>query len=71
MKRRSSIEPIIKHAKSEGHLGRNYLKGSDGDRFNAMMSAIGFNFRQILRKLRVFWLYFLSDLFGKIQLLAI
>jgi IS5 family transposase len=71
MKRRSAIEPIIGHAKSEGHLGRNYLKGRDGDRFNAIMSAIGFNFRQILRKLRIFWLYFLSSLFGNVRLLAI
>ena len=70
MKRRSAIEPIIGHTKSEGHLGRNYLKGSDGDRFNAVMSAIGFNLRQILRKLRLFLLYFLSSLFGKIQFLA-
>lgn len=70
MKRRSAIEPIIGHTKSEGHLGRNHLKGSDGDRFNAVMSAIGFNLRQILRKLRLFLLYFFSSLFGKIQLLA-
>jgi len=70
MKRRSAIEPIIGHAKSEGHLGRNYLKGSDGDRFNVFMSAMGFNLRQILRKLRIFWLYFLSSLFGQIELLV-
>ena len=68
MKRRSAIEPIIGHAKSDGHLGRNYLKGKEGDRFNVFLSAVGFNLRQILRKLRIFWLYFLSDLFGKIRL---
>ncbi len=74
MKRRGAIEPIIGHAKSEGHLGRNYLKGSDGDRFNVFMSAIGFNLRQILRKLRLFLLflfYILSSLFGKIRLLIV
>lgn len=69
MKRRSAIEPIIGHTKSEGHLGRNYLKGSEGDRFNVFMSAIGFNLRQILRKLRIFWLYFLSSLLREIEFL--
>lgn len=66
MKRRGAIEPIIGHTKSDGHLGRNYLKGSDGDRFNVIMSAIGFNLRQILRKLRIFLLYFLFRFYGKI-----
>lgn len=66
MKRRGAIEPIIGHAKSDGHLGRNYLKGSDGDQFNVLMSAIGFNLRQILRKLRIFLLYFLFRFYGKV-----
>lgn len=70
MKRRSAIEPIIGHAKSEGHLGRNYLKGSEGDKFNVFMSAIGFNLRQILRKLRIFWLYFLFTLYKKITFIS-
>jgi transposase, IS5 family len=65
LKRRAAVEPIIGHAKSDGHLGRNYLKGSAGDNFNAMMSAIGFNFRQILRKLRLFWRYFLATIFAE------
>jgi IS5 family transposase len=65
MKRRSAIEPIIGHTKSDGHLGRNYLKGSAGDRFNVFLSATGFNLRQIFRKLRIFWLYFLLGLLGK------
>lgn len=70
MKRRSAIEPIIGHAKSEGHLDRNYLKGRQGDQINAIMSAIGFNLRQILNKLRIFWLKFLSILFAKLVFFA-
>lgn len=66
MKRRSAIEPIIGHTKSEGHLDRNYLKGAQGDQINAIMSAIGFNLRQILNKLRIFWFKFLSILFAKL-----
>ena len=47
IKRRSVIEPIIGHAKNDGLLRRNYLKGRKGDEINAILSGIGFNFRQI------------------------
>jgi transposase, IS5 family len=56
MKRRNAIEPIIGHLKSDTRLGRNYLKGELGDRINAILSAVGHNFRIILRKLRLLWL---------------
>jgi IS5 family transposase len=52
LKRRSAIEPTIGHMKSEGHLGRCYLKGRAGDAANAILSAIGYNFRRILAWLR-------------------
>lgn len=48
MKRRSVIEPIIGHAKNDGHLGRHWLKGTKGDQINAAFSAIGFNLRQMI-----------------------
>ena len=54
LKRRQSIEPHIGHMKSDGKLGRNYLKGKEGDRNNAILVGIGHNLRIILRKLRVF-----------------
>jgi IS5 family transposase len=38
--------------KAEGHLGRCYLKGRAGDAANAILSAIGYNFRRILAWLR-------------------
>lgn len=53
LKRRSAIEPAIGHMKSEGHLGRCYLKGRAGDAANAILSAIGYNFRRILAWLRM------------------
>ena len=53
LKRRSAIEPVIGHMKNDGHLGRNYLKGRDGDAANAILSAIGHNFRRILAWLRM------------------
>ena len=35
LRKRSLVEPIIGHLKSDGHLGRNYLKGQLGDQQNA------------------------------------
>ena len=45
---RSAIEPLIGHLKSEGHLGRCYLKGRAGDAANVILSAVGHNLRRIL-----------------------
>jgi IS5 family transposase len=53
LRRRSAIEPVIGHMKAEGHLGRCYLKGRDGDAANAILTAVGHNFRRILAWLRV------------------
>jgi IS5 family transposase len=52
LRRRSAIEPVIGHMKSEGHLGRCYLKGRTGDAANAVLSAVGHNLRRILAWLR-------------------
>lgn len=38
--------------KSEGHLGRCYLKGREGDAANALLCAAGYNFHLILAWLR-------------------
>jgi IS5 family transposase len=54
LKRRQAIEPVIGHLKSDGHLGRNYLKGTQGDQINVMLSCAGHNLRLILRQLRIF-----------------
>jgi IS5 family transposase len=58
LRRRSAIEPVIGHAKSEHRMDRNYLKGSNGDAINAVLAAAGYNFRRLLawlrRLLRVF-----------------
>ena len=52
LRRRSAIEPVIGHCKADGHLGRNFLKGRTGDQINAVMSAVGYNLRLILKWLR-------------------
>src|ERR1039458_2766057 len=37
----------------KGHLGRCYLKGTAGDAANAILTAVGYNFRRILAWLRI------------------
>jgi IS5 family transposase len=49
MRRRAAIEPMIGHLKAEHRMGRNYLKGRDGDRSNAILAAAGYNFGLLLR----------------------
>ena len=46
----SRIEPVIGHLKAEHRMDRNYLKGFEGDRANAVLAA-GYNFRLLLRAL--------------------
>jgi len=52
LRRRSAIEAVIGHCKTDGHLDRNFLKGRDGDQINAIMSAVGYNLRLILKWVR-------------------
>ena len=52
LRRRSAIEPLIGHMKEEGHLGRCHLKGRAGDAANAILTAVGHNFRRVLAWLR-------------------
>jgi IS5 family transposase len=53
LRRRSAIEGVIGHMKNDGHLGRCYLKGRDGDAANAILTAVGYNFRRLLAWLRI------------------
>jgi IS5 family transposase len=62
LRRRSAIEPVIGHLKSEGNLGRCYLKGRAGDAANVILSAVGYNFRRILAWLRALLSFILSAL---------
>jgi IS5 family transposase len=55
-KRRAAIEPIIGHMKQDNRMDRNYLRGKDGDKMNAILAACGFNLRKLLRAL--LWLFF-------------
>ena len=48
LRRRSAIEAVIGHMKTDGHLGRCYLKGREGDAANVILTAVGPNLRLVL-----------------------
>ena len=52
LRRRSAIEPVIGHMKTDGHLGRCHLKGREGDAANVTLTAVGHNLRRVLAWLR-------------------
>jgi IS5 family transposase len=65
-RRRSAIEPVIGHLKSDHRLDRCYLKGRVGDGVTVVGSAAGFNVRKLLslmglgifsRALLAFWIF--------------
>jgi transposase, IS5 family len=68
LRRRSAIVPIIGHLKAEGHLGRCYLKSRAGDAANVILTAVGYNFRRILARLRVLLAFILSVLIEAMSL---
>jgi transposase, IS5 family len=53
LRRRSAIEAVIGHMKTDGHLGRCFLKGREGDAANVILSAVGQNLRRVLAWLRL------------------
>jgi transposase, IS5 family len=63
-KRRSAVEAIIGHLKSEYRMGRNYLKGSIGDRNNALLAGMGFNLGLLLREIGGYFFAFLWGALG-------
>jgi IS5 family transposase len=54
LRRRSAVEPEIGHMKADGLLGRNFLKGMQGNAINAILCGVGHNMRKILARLRFF-----------------
>jgi IS5 family transposase len=64
-RRRAAIEPVIGHMKADGHLGRNFLLGTEGDAANLVLAAAGHNMR-LLRA----WLAWLLALLLSLLLAA-
>ena len=60
LRRRSAIEPVIGHAKTDGLLQRNHLAGARGDAINAVLVGAGHNIRLLLAWLRTLLLLILA-----------
>ena len=68
LRRRSAVEPVIGHLKAEHRMGRNYLWFRHGDAANAVLAAAGYNFRRLIRWLRLLVCLFLTALFSGVRL---
>jgi IS5 family transposase len=53
MKRRSAVEPVIGHLKNGHRMDRNRLAHKQGDAINPVLAATGYNFRLILKWIRL------------------
>lgn len=64
LKRRQSEEPVIGHLKSEHRMRRCYLKVQLEDALNAVLAAVGYNLRWLMRWLLTFCAWILATLLG-------
>ena len=67
LRRRSAVEPVIGHLKAEHRMGRNYLWYRQGDAANAVLAAVGYNFRRLIRWLRLLLRLILGALIAALQ----
>jgi len=65
MKRRSAVEPVIGHIKNEHRMDRNYLAHEQGDAINPILAAAGYNFRLILKWIRLLLFLIWREVFAK------
>ena len=64
MRRRSAVEPVIGHLKDGHRMGRNYLAHRHGDFNNAILAAVGYNFRRLIRWFKILLRLLLAVLFA-------
>ena len=57
-RRRAAIEPVIGHLKKDFRMEQNYLVGKETPKTNALLAAIGWNLKLLMKKLKnqVLWL---------------
>ena len=67
MKRRAAVEPGIGHLKHEHRMDKNRLKGTEGDMFNAVLSAASMNMskltKAIVNLLRLIYIRLFKQIF--------
>src|SRR5439155_26217240 len=68
MRRRAAVEPVIGHLKAEHRMGRNHLAHATGDAINPILAAAGYNFRLLIRWLRLLLLTILRALIPPLKL---
>jgi IS5 family transposase len=71
LRRRSAVEPVIGHLKSEHRMGRNYLWHRQGDAINAVLAAAGYNFRRLTRWLSLLLFEILARLSLELRLISV
>lgn len=64
LRRRSAVEPVIGHLKSDHRMDHNYLKGRTGDTANAILAAVGYNFSRLLAWITLLWAVIQNALLG-------
>lgn len=69
LRRRSAVEPVIGHLKSEHRMGRNYLWHREGDAANAVLAAVGYNFRRLIQWLSLLLSQILAQFAVRLQLI--
>jgi transposase, IS5 family len=67
MRRRAAVEPLIGHIKNEHRMDLNYLAHTQGDAINAILAAVGHNFRLLLTWLRLLLRPLLVMFFGAVR----
>ena len=67
LRRRSAVEPVIGHLKTDHRMGRNFLAHAVGDAINAVLAAAGYNFRRLLAWLAILCAFLLAELAGPTQ----
>jgi hypothetical protein len=61
-------EPVIGHLKAEHRMGRNYLWHRHGDASNAILAAVGYNFRRLIQWLKLLLFQILTRLIARLQI---
>ncbi len=56
MKRRTAIEPVLGHLKSDNRLNRNYLKAEYGNEADVVLAAAGYNLAKLLAWFYCAWI---------------
>jgi IS5 family transposase len=68
LRRRSAVEPVIGHLKDDHRMGRNYLWHRSGDATNAILAAVGYNFRRLIKWLSLLLCQIFPDIIPQLQL---